>query len=50
VLVNPTTGIRTVNIEPGLRRLAGKQDPVVNNGAAASRLTLRPKDGIVLRR
>ena len=50
VLVNPTTGTRTVNVEPGLRRLAGKQDPGVNNGSAVGQLTLRPKDGIVLRR
>ena len=50
VLVNPTTESRTVTLEPGLRRLAGIQDPAVNDGAAASQVTLRPKDGIVLRR
>jgi hypothetical protein len=50
VFVNPTTETRTVNVEPGLRRLAGMQDPAINNGSAVSRLTLRPKDGIVLRR
>jgi hypothetical protein len=50
VLVNPTIETRTVNVEPGLRRLAGKQDPVANNGSAVGRLTLQPKDGIVLRR
>lgn len=50
VLVNPTTETRTVNVEPGFRRLAGRQDAVVNNGSAAGQLTLRPKDGIVLRR
>jgi hypothetical protein len=50
VFVNPTTETRTVNVAPGLRRLAGIQDPAINNGSAVSRLTLRPKDGIVLRR
>jgi len=50
VFVNPTIETRTVNLEPGLRRLAGKQDPATNSGAAVSQLTLRPKDGIVLRR
>ncbi len=50
VLVNPTSETRTVTIESGLRRLAGKQDPAVNNGSAVSQVTLGPKDGIVLRR
>ncbi len=50
VLVNPTNVARTVAVEPGLRRLAGKQDPAVNNGSAVIRMTLPPKDGIVLRR
>jgi hypothetical protein len=50
VLVNPTTVAQTVTLEAGLRRLAGTQDPAVNNGAAVSQITLGPKDGIVLRR
>ena len=50
VLVNPETTPRTVEVEPGLRRLAGLQDTAVNDGAAVSRLRLPPKDGIVLRR
>jgi hypothetical protein len=50
VLVNPTAESRTVNVEPGLRRLAGRQDQSINNGSAISQLTLRPRDGIVLRR
>lgn len=50
VLVNPTIASRTVTLEPGLRRLAGTQDSAVNDGAAVSQLTLRPKDGIVLRK
>ena len=50
VLVNPTNETRTVTLEPGLRRLAGKQDGSVNNGSAVLELTLHPRDGIVLRR
>lgn len=50
VLVNPTNATKTVTVEPGLRRLAGKQDREVNNGSAVSQVTLGPKDGIVLRR
>ncbi len=50
VLVNPVTVTRTVTVESGLRRLAGRQDPAVNNGTAVTRVTLGPKDGIVLRR
>ena len=50
VLVNPTSSPRTIVVDPELRRLAGKQDPVVNDGAAVTRVTLAPRDGIVLRR
>ena len=50
VLVNPAGRSTTVAVEPGLRRLAGGQDPVVNNGAAAGQIILGAKDGIVLRK
>jgi hypothetical protein len=50
VLVNPTRESRTVTLEPGYRRLAGNQDPKVNDGSAVTELVLRPKHGIVLRR
>jgi len=50
VLVNPTTSAKTVKLEPGLHRLAGNQDPAVNNGSAVDQVTLGPKDGIVLLR
>jgi hypothetical protein len=49
-LINPTTSAKTVKLEPGLRRLAGNQDPAVNNGSAIGQVTLDAKDGIVLRR
>jgi hypothetical protein len=50
VLVNPAIVSTTVTVGSGLRRLAGTQDPAVNDGAVASQVTLGPKDGIVLRR
>ena len=50
VLVNPTGSKKTVKLEPGLRRLAGNQDPAVNDGSAVGQVTLGPKDGIVLLR
>jgi hypothetical protein len=49
VLVNPRgNGSRTVNVDAGLRRLKGEQDPLVNNGQRASSITLADGDGIVL--
>ena len=50
VLVNPTHEPRTVTVDPGLRRLAGSQDPLMNDGAAVKQIRLAPKDGIVLSR
>lgn len=48
VLVNPTPWSVTVEIEQGYRRLAGKQDPRVNNGEPAAVVRLGGKDGIIL--
>jgi hypothetical protein len=48
VLVNPQSTARTVQIEPGWRRLLARQDPATNNGQPVTQLTLQPKDGIVL--
>jgi hypothetical protein len=50
VLVNPANTAKTVALEPGLRRLAGRQAPAVNDGGAASSLRLPAKDGVVLRK
>ncbi len=50
VLVNPTQGPITVNLESGFVYLRGAQAPDVNNGAAATSVELAAKDGIVLRR
>ncbi len=47
VLANATRSSKTISIGPGFRRINGTQDPV-NNGTAASRITLPPYDGIVL--
>lgn len=48
-LVNPTGSTHTITLEPGYRRIDGRQDAGVNNGSAVSQLRLPPKDGIVLR-
>jgi hypothetical protein len=48
VLVNPRgNGTQTVRLEPGLRRISGKQDPDHNNGQPAETLTLNDRDGIM---
>jgi hypothetical protein len=48
-LVNPRgNGQQTVQLEAGLRRIAGNQDPAVNNGQAVDTVTLQDADGIIL--
>ena len=48
-LVNPKgNGTRTVQIEPGYRRIDGAQDPVTNNGQPATSVTLAERDGLIL--
>ena len=47
-LVNPGFLPKTVMIDPGYRRIKGKQAPDVNDGAAVTSITLRAKDGIIL--
>jgi hypothetical protein len=47
-LVNPGPSARTVTLEPGWRRMRGKQAPAVNDGSKATELTLGPADGILL--
>lgn len=49
VLVNPRgNGQRTLTLEAGFKRFAGRQAPSVNNGADVTSVTLRDRDGIVL--
>jgi len=48
-LVNPKgNGKKTITIEPGWRRIKGKQDPTVNNGNLATTITMEERDGIIL--
>ena len=57
VLWNPKgSGVKTVNVanlvspagRTGLKHLKGTQDPTVNNGAAATSVTLQDRDGVIL--
>lgn len=48
-IVNPKgNGVKTVSVEAGYQRIAGKQAPGVNDGKAASSITLQDRDGILL--
>jgi hypothetical protein len=50
-LVNPKgNGPVEVTLEEDFRRLTGKQDPGVNNGALTRKLVLQDRDGIILKR
>jgi hypothetical protein len=50
-LVNPKgNGPVEVTLEEDFRRLTGKQDPAVNNGAVTRKLVLQDRDGIILKR
>lgn len=49
VFVNPTDHTQTVDVEPGYRRIVGKQDPIVNDGRpVGSTIVVPARDGIVL--
>ncbi|KKR97639.1 MAG: hypothetical protein UU48_C0011G0031 [Candidatus Uhrbacteria bacterium GW2011_GWF2_41_16] len=50
VLVNATDTIQTVRLDGEYEKLHGTQDPIVNNGAIISRVTLNAKDGLLLLR
>jgi hypothetical protein len=48
-LVNPKgNGAQTIQIEDGYRRIAGRQDPVTNNGRPVSSVTIAERDGLIL--
>jgi len=48
-IVNPKgNGTQTVRIEEGYSRIAGSQDPAVNNGQQVDTVTLKERDGIIL--
>jgi hypothetical protein len=49
VLVNPSkTASATIDVGAGYKRLAGTQDPAVNNGQAESVVTLGPREGLLM--
>ena len=49
VLVNPRgNGAVTVDLEKEYKRIAGSQDPAVNNGQLTRKVSLKDRDGIVL--
>ncbi len=50
VVVNATPSARTVDLGGTFRRILGTQDPVVNNGAAVSMITIDPYDSAILLR
>lgn len=48
-LVNPTNTPETVSLPPNTwKHFYGSQDPMVNNGQAVTRITLPPRDGVLL--
>ncbi len=49
-LVNATGQPQTVSLGGELRKIAGTQDPVVNNGSLVREVTLPPWDGLILLR
>lgn len=50
VLINPGDKAASVVLERPLKRLDGKQDRSVNNGTTTSRVTIAPRDGLLLQR
>jgi hypothetical protein len=48
-LVNPKgNGTQTVTLGASFKHLSGTQDPVVNNGATVTSVTLNERDGVIL--
>jgi hypothetical protein len=47
-LLNPSTLTVQVDVPSGYRRFQGRQEPDLNNGRPATRITLGPKDGLLL--
>jgi len=48
-LVNPKgNGRKTVQVEPGYKRISGTQDRATNNGQPVTSVTLNERDGIIL--
>ena len=49
-LVNPTDAPVTVSLGATYRKIKGTQDPLVNDGSLVTKVTLPPKDGLVVLR
>jgi hypothetical protein len=47
-LANATPQWQTVQVGSGYRRIAGNQDPAVNNGQAVTQVSIPPYDGLLL--
>lgn len=50
VLVNSGSVSERLRVESGYRRIAGRQDPAINNGSEVDEITLAGRDGLVLLR
>jgi hypothetical protein len=48
VLVNPSNTAQTIDLNGIYRKISGSYDPVFNDGATVSKITLKPKSGIIL--
>lgn len=48
VLVNPSSQTLQAELEAGFVRFRGTQDPIVNTGKAVNRISIPPRDGLVL--
>jgi hypothetical protein len=49
-LVNPSGGLRTVDLGSDYEKINGTQDRNVNNGQITNQVQIGPKDGIVMLR
>ena len=50
VVTNPTDETKTIRLGGEFEKLHGTQDPITNDGSIVSRVTLSPRDGILLLR
>ncbi len=50
VLLNSTSKNQTITLESGYEKVRGTKEKKVNNGATTGKITLKPKDAIILRR
>jgi hypothetical protein len=48
VLVNPTAQVMTTTLEREYRKILGTRDPVINDGATVTQVTVNPSDALFL--